>query len=201
MTIGKLQEHTRAIHEEVITLKASKAKYCEVINNRGTKQQAQDASNAITGGITRFWDNLCQAGYIVCLVVACPSAKDDEKRKENETGLRQLIMKLDAQLSSYLLDLFTSRKEIGKVGETSVICRFPIFLTQPVHNLASQLRNIKAGPHSFDAYCLPGGPGNRRLASRSWQAGTGNSRMEELAYTVFEIAEMNEASIFSEMLL
>ena len=125
--MDKLQEHTQAIKEAVIALKASGAKFREVLSKTGSYKHAHAASDEITGGSKRFWDKLGDDGHLVCMVVTCPAATDHHARKVNETCLRQIIMKLDAQLSEFMLDLFISRKEIEKGIETIVICRFPSF--------------------------------------------------------------------------
>ena len=74
-----------------------------------------------------MWDKVCDEGHIICMVVTCPSAADYDQMKENEEYLRKLIYQIDPQLIRFLLDIFTSRLEMGKVRESTVICRWPIY--------------------------------------------------------------------------
>ena len=116
------------------------------------KEAAQAASYEIIGGLSKMWDKVCDEGHIICMVVTCPSAADYDQMKENEEDLRKLIYTIDPQLINFLLDIFTSRLEMGKVGESTVTCRWPIYLGESVNNLADSLCIVKIGTHRLNAW-------------------------------------------------
>ena len=99
-----------------------------------------------------MWDKACEEGHIMRMTVICPSAADKKEMRENEVALRQLMYKIDPQLDDLILDVFTSRLEIGQLRETTVIVRWPIYLHASVNNLAASLCITKIGSHQFKAW-------------------------------------------------
>ena len=150
--ISKIKMHTQAISQAFTHIQQSRDIYKHTLHATGDKGKAKAASDQITGGYCKFWDKLCKDGHVVCMVVTCPSAADEDQMKKNESDLRKMIFKLDKNMIQYLLDVYTSRKEIGQTRETTVYCRFPIYMTQSVHNIAAMLRMAKVGSHQFDAF-------------------------------------------------
>ena len=120
-------------------------------NGQG-KEQAKDASwKATAGGISKLWDDLCKGGDVICLVVRCPRCDSYEEMITMQKNLKMLIFKIDSMLHKQCIDIFTSRKEIGTVGETTAICRWPDYLSTAVQNLAASLNIATIGTHKFKA--------------------------------------------------
>ena len=69
-----------------------------------------------------------------------------------QKNLKMLIFKIDSMLHKQCIDIFTSRKEIGSVGETTCICRWPYYLGSAVQNLAASLNITVIGAHKFKAF-------------------------------------------------
>ena len=63
--------------------------------------------------------------------------------------------------------MFTSRKEIGSIGETYVYVRFPYYLAEDAQSLAAQLGHTKTGAHQFSAFLTF--EGRSKVKSRNWQ--------------------------------
>ena len=119
----------------------------------GDREQARAASDKEDGGgMCKMWDDLCKQGHVICLVVKSPSAGDIEEMQKMEQFLKMLIYKIDKHLFNQIVDIYTSRKEIGTVGETTVMCRWPIYLGIPVQNLAATLNITAVGSHQFKAW-------------------------------------------------
>ena len=119
----------------------------------GDKGAAKQASwDAMDGkGLTNLWDELCNQGHIICLVVTCPRCDNNDEMYSMEKMLKMMICKIDGKLYNQCVDIFTSRFEIGTVGETTCICRFPIYLGQAVKALAATFNISTIGAHKFRA--------------------------------------------------
>ena len=137
--------HTHAISQAFTLSQQSRDIYKQTLRATGDEDKAKAASDQITGGYCKLWDKLCKDGHVVCMVVTCSSAADEDQMKKNESDLRKLIFKIEKEMINILLDVYTSRKEIGQTRETTVYCRFPIYMTQSVHNIAALLRMTKVG--------------------------------------------------------
>ena len=100
------------------------------------RDEARKASWEVTGGgLSKLWDDLCNAGHIICLVVRCPRCDDAEEMYTMQKNLKRLICMIDKRLADQCIDTFTSRKDIGTVGGTTAICRWPIYLGTAVKTL------------------------------------------------------------------
>ena len=152
MTMDEVKKHQQGIADLLALLQKSKKVYKDTMRRLDDKEAAQAASYEITGGLSKMWDKACDEGHIICMTVTCPSASDAKEMNENEEALRQLIYKIDPQLENFILDVFTRRKEIGQVRETTVIVRFPIYLSASVSNLAASLCITGIGSHKFKAW-------------------------------------------------
>ena len=151
-------DSVKATNDCLIEAMSKKEKGSEVYRSvmretNGDKEQARAASNKETGGgMCKMWDDLCNQGHVICLVVRCPRADDFEEMKKNEKFLKMLIHKIDNQLFLKIVDIYTSIKEIGTVGETTVMCRWPYYLGVSVQNLAATLNITEVGSHKFKAW-------------------------------------------------
>ena len=142
MTMDEVKKHKEGIADLLALLQKSKKVYKDTMRRLGDKEAAQAASYEITGGLSKMWDKACDEGHIICMVVTCPSAADYDQMKENEEDLRKLIYRIDPQLTEFLLDIFISRLEIGKVRESTAICRWPMYFGESVNDLAASLCTV-----------------------------------------------------------
>ena len=62
------------------------------------------------------------------MVVVCPCAQHKQQIQANEVRLRFVIAQLSQFLYDQIIDVFTSRKEVGTVNETFVYVRFPYYM-------------------------------------------------------------------------
>ena len=85
------------------------------------------------------------------MVVVCPPCPNKRDMYVNEERLKIVIRQLAEFLHSQIVDIFTSRKEIGSINESFVYVRFPYYLTNDVITLATALSQLNVGPHSFKA--------------------------------------------------
>ena len=154
ITIDSVKATNGAISEALRIKEKSHEAYKQVMqqtNGQG-KEQAKDASwKATAGGISKLWDDLCKGGDVICLVVRCPRCDSYEEMITMQKNLKMLIFKIDSMLHKQCIDIFTSRKEIGTVGETTAICRWPDYLSTAVQNLAASLNIATIGSHRFKA--------------------------------------------------
>ena len=88
------------------------------------RDKARGASTQATGGgLTELYDDLHDNKVLVSMCVVCPSAKDARESKANEQRLRCVFLMLSELMHDQIIDIFTSRKEIGGVhgcGEQAI---------------------------------------------------------------------------------
>ena len=154
ITLDSVKATNGAISEALrIRDKGSEAykKVMQQTNFQG-KEQARIASwEATNGGLSKLWDDLCKAGHVICLVVRCPRCDSYEEMDTMQKNLEMLIFKIDSRLHQQCIEIFTSRNDIGTVGETTAICRWPYYLGIAVQNLAASLNIAEIGAHKFKA--------------------------------------------------
>ena len=128
ITIDSVKATNGAISEALRIKEKSHEAYKQVMqqtNGQG-KEQAKDASwKATAGGISKLWDDLCKGGHVICLVVRCPRCDSYEEMDTMQKNLEMLIFRIDSRLHQQCIEIFTSRNDIGTVGETTAICRWP----------------------------------------------------------------------------
>ena len=116
MTKDKIEIHKNACIAALTKIEQSRQVYGEVVKTTNDRDAARAASaQFLGGGLSRFWDEQCKQGHICCLVVICPPCNNMEEMHQNQDLLRMLIFKIDSQMNKYLMDIWTSRQEIGAV--------------------------------------------------------------------------------------
>ena len=104
---------------------------------------AEQASNNILGGKkTQVWDTLCENRYAISLAVTLPPALTVDEMKRNEVRLKNVIGQYSKHLCSMMVDIWTSRYEIGKLCQTTCYCRWPYHYGQQVGSLMAYLNEI-----------------------------------------------------------
>ena len=84
------------------------------------------------------------------LVVVCPPATEQEA-KENEVRLKYIIYQLSEFMLDQIVDMWTSHKELGGIGETYVYVRFPYYIATLVKSLSIGVNEASVGSHKFKA--------------------------------------------------
>ena len=85
--------------------------------------------------MTQIYDMMCQERILICLNVKLPPVKDEQCMYQNQDKLRVLIARFDNYLASNIIDIFTSRHELGSVSETTAYVRFPHYSGDEVENI------------------------------------------------------------------
>ena len=152
MTYDEVKKQKDAFAEVMALLQAIQEGIYAKAMRLFDKEAAQAASYETIGELSKMWDKACDEGNIICMVVTCPSAVDYDKMKDNETTLRRLIYKIDHHLGLWLLDIFTSRLDMGQEIESTVICKWPKRFGASVNNLAVALCMVKLETHRFNAW-------------------------------------------------
>ena len=118
----------------------------------GDHAEACKRSNAVAGGIcSELWDQLSEQKVVCSLMVVCPPSKDKKEMYENEDRLRLAIGQVSGHMYSRIVDVWTSRKEIGTVSETFVYVRYPYHMWAQVEALATSISQLNVGTHHFKA--------------------------------------------------
>ena len=95
-------------------LEAGRKVYKKVFKETGDREQAKLAGNDTAGGsFTQIMDGLCNDHVLVNMVVVCPPCKDERIMHMNEQRLKLVIRQLNEFLYGQVVDICTSRKEIG----------------------------------------------------------------------------------------
>ena len=142
--ILKLLEEGRTVHREA--LKETKNDYWE----------AGKRSNAFQGeGCSELWDQLAESKVVCALDLLCPPAKDKGAMYANEKRVSIMIGQASEYMFKNIVDIWTSRYEIGQRSETHVKVYFPYHLWQRVEELAAKVSVMNVGPHHFKgSLCL-----------------------------------------------
>ena len=94
-------------------------------------------------GIGYVWKLLSQDKLICSIVVTCPPAADEGIMYQNEVSLRELIARISFAVYDEILDVYTSRKEIGIVTScTQVYVRPPICFDSQAQNTATDRKGV-----------------------------------------------------------
>ena len=138
--ILKLLEEGRTVHREA--LKETKNDYWE----------AGKRSNAFQGeGCSELWDQLAESKVVCALDLLCPPAKDKGAMYANEKRVSIMIGQASEYMFKNIVDIWTSRIEIGSAKETYVYARYPYHLWQMVEELGTKISTMNVGTHHFSA--------------------------------------------------
>ena len=97
----------------------------------GEKYAKDMSAERNPNGIGYVWRLLSHEKLICSIVVTCPPAADEKIMYQNEGSLKDLIMRTNMAVYDEILDVYTSRKEIGFVTKcTEAYVRLPIFSEQ-----------------------------------------------------------------------
>ena len=69
----------------------------------------------------------------------------------NEVRLKILISQIDNHLAKSIIDMFTSRYEVGTIHETTCYVRFAYFMGEQVENAAQMICRTSIDTHRFHA--------------------------------------------------
>ena len=182
--ILKLLEEGRTVHREA--LKETKNDYWE----------AGKRSNAFQGeGCSELWDQLAESKVVCALDLLCPPAKDKGAMYANEKRVSIMIGQASEYMFKNIVDIWTSRYEIGQRSETHVKVYFPYHLWQRVEELAAKVSVMNVGPHHFKgSLCLEARTKLERLGRQvqQWQLECNGQALPELSKD--EMAELNNAA-------
>ena len=119
----------------------------------GDFAEASRRSNELSGGsCSELWDNMHDQKVVCSLVVVCPPAKDKNVMLENEERVKMMIGQISGYMHRCIVEVWTSRKEIGSVSETFVSVRFPYHMWAKVEELGASISQVNVGTHHFNAY-------------------------------------------------
>ena len=82
----------------------------------------------------------------------CSAAEDQQESEVNKVRLKWMIFQVSEFMHDQIIDIFTSRKEIGTVHETYVYVGFPYYLTGLVKSLATGVSEVSVGAHESKAW-------------------------------------------------
>lgn len=106
--------------------------------------------------LTELCDELHQNQVFVSMVVVCPAAKDQQESEVNEVRLKWMTFQLSEFMHDQIVEIVTSRKEIGTLHETYVYVMLPYYLTRLVKSLAIGVSEVSVGAHEFKAWICYG---------------------------------------------
>ena len=101
--------------------------------------------------MTVLYDELCRGGVLICMNVKPPPAKDAQEMHNNEIKLKILISQIDENLAKSIIDMFTSRYEVGTMNQTTCYVRFAYFMGLQVENCAQMICRTYIDTHRFHA--------------------------------------------------
>ena len=142
----KLQESSK-IYKQVI-------KSCPPhMDHEEKKKIAKKRADQYLGArLLDIWDGLADDKVIITMVVTAPPAKDQKEAADNEDRLRCAIFQVDQYLHEQMVDLWTSREEIGGLHETYIYVRWPYHFGCQVKALAVCLSQLEGNEtHKFIA--------------------------------------------------
>ena len=152
----KIQENMAAIDNLKEKLYQGRQVFQQALKDTDDHAEACKRSNEVAGGsCSELWDQLSEQKVVCSMVVVCPPSKDKQEMFENEERLKLAIGQVSGHMYSLIVDVWTSRKEIGTVSETFVYVRFPYHLWEKVEELGDKISQVNVGTHHFTAYlCL-----------------------------------------------
>ena len=109
------------------------------------------------GSCSTLWEWLAEQKTVCSLVLVCPPAKDNAAMLELCVPCcwSALVEQASGHMYKCIVEVWTSRLEIGTVSETFVYVRFPYHLWAKVEELGDKLSQGNLGTHHFTAYlCL-----------------------------------------------
>ena len=132
--------------------------YEEAIKQTNNKWEASKAPHEVSSGsMTQAFAKLCQDNILICLNVELPPTKDEKTMYQNQERLWVLIARFDRYLSNNIVDIFTSRTELGSISETTAYVRFPFYLGDHVQALCWHRNQVHLGTRKVQAIiCVEG---------------------------------------------
>ena len=149
----KIQKNMAIIDNLLGKLKDGKKVYKQAMEDTGgDKDEASKKSNEVAGGsCSVLWDRLAEKKVVCALLVVCPPAQDKDAMYDNEDRVMWLIGQASEYMFKNIVDIWTSRIEIGSAKETYVYARYPYHLWQMVEELGTKISTMNVGTHHFKA--------------------------------------------------
>ena len=148
----KIHENMAAIDNLKQKLYQGRLVFRQTLKETDDHAEACKRSNEVAGGIcSELWDQLSEQKVVCSMVVVCPPSKDKKEMYENEDRLRLAIGQVSGHMYSLIVDVWTSRKEIGTVSESFVYVRYPYHMWAQVEALATSISQLNVGTHHFKA--------------------------------------------------
>ena len=124
----KIQKNMAIIDNLLGKLKEGKKVYKQAMEDTGgDKDEASKNPNEVAGGsCSVLWDRLAEKKVVCALLVVCPPAQDKDAMYDNEDRVMWLIGQASEYMFKNIVDIWTSRIEIGSAKETYVYARYPI---------------------------------------------------------------------------
>ena len=149
----RVHEICSVIEDSQTRLALGRKAYKAVWDQTHNKDAATTASNQYNDGMsmTKLYDKLCKDKILICLNVKLPPCQTEKEMYANEGKLKVLIAQYDRYMTSMLIDLFTSRFEVGQAQETTAYVRWPYFMGDKVQSLGTWLCRAEIGTHRIHA--------------------------------------------------
>ena len=168
--LEKIQENMAAIDNLKEKLAQGRAVFRQAMKEtEGDYAESCRRSNEFTGGsCSELWDKLSDQKVVCSMVVVCPPCNNKEQMSDNEERLRLSIGQISGFMHSRIVEVWTSRKEIGTVSESFVYVRFPYHMWAKVEELGAKISQVNVGTHHF--HCIPL-LGCQEEDGQAWNAG------------------------------
>ena len=115
--------------------------------------------------------------------VKLPPAKNMHEVYSNEQKLKILIYNLSPHMHSLIVDIWTSRYEVGQVKETTGYVRWPYYLGENVQSMCAQLNKVNVGTHGLQCEVIFAGRAplwKDNAVPEQWEASICGSKLPQL---------------------
>ena len=205
ISAARVEEINARIAQVLAGIKKGKEIYHLTLENGGSLQEAEKASNEAAGGrMTKLFDNLCNEHILVNMMVKLPPARDKKQMYQNEEKLSMQIHCCDIFMSTSKVEIWTSRQEIGQAQETTAYVRWPYYLAIHVQTLCAKLRPIMIGTHALNCELVFSARAHLQrvvAAPEQWEAIIGDHRLPQLTGEAWEDYQAMRTKSWSERVL